>query len=665
MKLYWFAIGAIFALVTTAGFSQVNNAPRAMRLQSLSAADPSAVTQFNIYLPIRNQSALDKLLIDQTDPASPRYHQWLTPAQFKSQFGPSAADVAKVQNALESRGFTVVSEQAQSITVKGPVSAVEATFDTRLQQGKTPQGHMKYLNAEGRHLNLPAALASTGAIIPAFNAHVAHVHSERLAKALVRLTTTRAQTRLAASPQARLASSYGYFYATDLNEAYKLPSFRTQVRPLRHPRHAVQIAGVGANIGIVISSLISPADLDASFDSTVSSGSYADLQAYTANSNLPMPFISFRIIDGGSGPFNIGDDAASEASLDTQMSLGTAPGAQETLYDIPDLYDSSITDAYSAIDEDNSVDVVSSSFGECELDYTAAHNGGTDYTGILRTFHSLFQQGNAQGITFVASSGDNGALGCLSAAFENNPTDGTDYVTGVENPASDPDVTGVGGTNLTTSPDPTANDADYKTENADFDPRVPAEYLTGTDQIVSVGKNTWGSGGGFSSIFEKPFYQDLVNTGSFSKRSVPDVSLMMGGCPGDADLSVQDCTTLPRSSVLVFIGGAPYLLIGTSSAAPEFAGVLALAVELNGGRLGNINPYIYTLSALQTLLGGTHAPKAFQYFHREISGDNNFYKVKPGQAYSEVLGNSTLDVQNFLGLSYVSPAGTPSTPTNP
>jgi hypothetical protein len=93
--------------------------------------------------------------------------------------------------------------------------------------------------------------------------------------------------------------------------------------------------------------------------------------------------------------------------------------------------------------------------------------------------------------------------------------------------------------------------------------------------------------------------------------------------------------------------------------------VLALAVELNHGRLGNVNPLIYALSATQTLFGGTKAPRALQFFHRGISGDNNNFKVKPGQAYSEVLGNSTLDVKNFLGLQRAAPAGAPNTPSNP
>ena len=375
--------------------------------------------------------------------------------------------------------------------------------------------------------------------------------------------------------------------------------------------------------------------------------------------------MTIRPVDGGSGPANPNTDDFFEASLDTQMSLGTAPGAQETLYNLPELSDSAIIDGYTAVDEDNAVDVVSSSFGECELDFTPAYNGGVDFTGILQTFHALFQQGNAQGITFLASSGDNGALACVSAAFANNPQPGTNFVAGVENPADDPNVTAVGGTNLSTTATPGVNDATYETENADFDPRNPAEFEIAPGTIVTVGDNTWGSGGGFSQIFSKPFYQDLVDSGSRRHRSVPDVSLMMGGCPSDADLTVQNCLVLPRSAAIVWVNGVPELLIGTSSSSPEFAGVLALAVELNGGRLGNVNPLIYTLSAIQTLAGGLNAPSPLQFFHREISGNNNFYTVQPGQAYSEVLGNSTLDVKNFLGLHFAAPAGAPDTPSNP
>jgi len=652
MRIRSLATGAVVGALTLASLSQTPAASAAAQLKTLGAADQNATTTFNVFLPLTRTTDLDQLLRDQTDPSSSRYHQWLTPAQFKSQFGPRPADVARARATLQAAGFTIVGEKTQNLQVSGPVWAVEKLFATQLQRVQSSKGRVK-LAAVNHRFSMPAPLSTMGAVIPEFSPHLsAHVHSNAARK----LPTS--------SPLLRF-SSVGFFYPNDLNEAYQLPSFQTQVKPLRS-RKPAQIAGVGSHIGIVISSVIDPNDLASTFNSTLTlAPGVALTQDYADNSNLPAPTVTIRPVDGGSGPFNPNTDDALEASLDTQMSLGTAPGAQEILYNMADLSDASVADAYVAVDEDNAVDVVSSSFGECELDFTPAYNGGQDFTYILKIFHSLFQQGNAQGITFLASSGDNGAVPCVSAKFANNPQNGTNFVVGVENPASDPNVTGVGGTNLQTAPTPGADDATYLSENADFDPRVPAVFQDSSGDQFAVGNNTWGSGGGFSTIFGKPLYQYLVNTGSNKGRAVPDVSLMMGGCPGDADLAAQDCTVLPRSSALIWIGGDLFLVIGTSSASPEMAGVLALAVELNGGRLGNVNPLIYSLSAIQTLAGGTKAPAPLQYFHRNISGNNNFYSVKPGQAFSEVLGTGTLDVKNFLQLPFVAPAGTPNTPSNP
>jgi subtilase family serine protease len=662
MRIRSAATSVALGALTFASIALVQSANATHRLQSMGAADQDTLAHFNVYLPLTHTDALEKLLQSQTDTTSVNYHQWLTPAQFKTQFGPSRSDVAKAKALLQSAGFTIVAERTQNLVVEGPVSAVERTFGTQIERVKTKSGSVKLAAIEG-HLNMPQALSAMGAVIPEFAPHLAaHVHSRVLATSAA---PTLLQGSAAGSPADRLANDFSFFYANDLNEAYQLPSFRAEITPL-FSRKQVQLAGVGAHIGIVISSKVDLKDLGLSFNSTVHIGPIADVQNYSANSNLPVPTVIFREVGAGSGPFSLDNPGVAEASLDTQMSLGTAPGAQETLYDMPDLTNDSVTEAYALVDEDNAVDVVSSSFGQCELDFTAAYNNGTDFTSIPKTFHALFQQGNAQGITFLASSGDNGAPDCVSRAFADAPgvISGTDFVLGVENPASDPNITAVGGTNLQTAGTPTVNDVTRVSENADFDPRLPAEFSDGVN-TATVGNNTWGSGGGFSKIFSKPLYQFLVDTGSNVHRSVPDVSLMMGGCPGDADLAVQDCTQLPRSAVIVWIGGGPALLIGTSAASPEMAGVLALAVEANRGRLGNVNPLIYALSAVQSIFGGEHAPKVLQYFHRDISGDNNGYKVRPGQAYSEVLGNSTLDVKNFLQLQGVAAAGAPGTPSNP
>lgn len=660
MRLHSYVTCAtLVCAMATTGFSQRTHA----RPEVMGSADPGATTHFSVYLPLTNKAALEQLVVDQTTPTSPNYHHWLTPSEFKAQFGPSVADMTKLKRKLESAGFKVVAEHAQNIEVEGPVSAVENTFSTRLQQVRLEHGQMKFAAANHR-LQLPAELASMGAVIPEFHPHLqAHVHSERLSATPA--ATSSPLVEGTGTVNQRLSSAASYFYAVDMNEAYGFPSFTTKIVPKSQAPSGtpVQMAGLGTHIGIVISSTVLQSDINAEFNSTVTAGSFSDVNNYSANTTIPVPVVTIKKILGGSGTFKKNSADAQEASLDTQMSLGTAPGTQETVYNIPALTDADILAAYTQINTDNTMDVVSSSFGECELDFTAAANNGVDFTSILQTFHAAFLQGNSQGITFVASSGDNGAPACLSTAFDNNPSNGTNYVLGVENPADDPSVTAVGGTNLQVAATPTANDSTYLSENANYDPRLPDSFTSG-GQTFTVGNNTWGSGGGYSVVFAKPSYQQVVNTGSTTGRAVPDVSLMMGGCPGDADLNAQDCENLPRSAAIIFVSGAPSLVIGTSSSAPQMAGVIALSVEAAGTRLGNINPQLYTLSALQSAASGKTASLA-QVFRRNISGNNNGYTVSPGQAYSPVLGNGTLIVKNYLQLQSAAPAGTPSTPSNP
>ena len=656
------ACASILCALPATGFSQSTNGHTHMRPQVLGAADPNASTHFSVYLPLTNKAALEQLVADQTNASSPSYHQWLTPAQFKARFGPSPAAVAKVKARLQAEGFTITAEHTQNLDVEAPVWAVERLFSTRLQQVRTAKGNIA-LATLNHHMSLPAELASVGAVIPQFNPHLAaHVHSEHLNTAADNSTLVDGGPSI----DLRLSPAYSYFFPVDMNEAYTFPAFTYTAVPKSQAGSGTpkQVVGLGSTIGIVISSTVLQSDINREFNSTVSAGSASDVNAYSANTSLPVPVAVVEPVNGGSGAFNPSSGDAYEASLDTQMSLGTAPGAQEIVYDIPDLSQSSIIAGYTQVNEENKVDVVSSSFGECELDYTAAANGGEDFTFYLQIFHNLFLQGNSQGITFLASSGDNGAPACTSYAFDNFGTSGTNYVLGVENPADDTAVTAVGGTNLKVSPIPTANDSTYASENANYDPRTPAQFTLGNGSTVTVGNNTWGSGGGYSVVFGKPSYQGVVDTGSSTQRAVPDVSLMMGGCPGDADLTAQNCTALPRSAAIVFVSGSPKLLIGTSSSSPQMAGVVALAVELNGSRLGNINPMLYNLAALQTSASGKSANLS-QFYHRNISGNNNGYIAVPGQAYNPVIGLGTLFVKNFLQLQSAPAAGTPSTPSNP
>src|SRR3984885_10917302 len=192
---------ALLGALTLASIALAQNASAARRVESMGAADQNTVTHFNVYLPLTHTDALEKLLQSQTDTTSRNYHQWLTPAQFKQQFGPSRADVANTKQLLEAAGFTVVGENTQNIEVEGPVTAVERMFNTQIEKMQMKPGHVA-LAAADRHLNLPQSLAAMGAVIPEFAPHLrAHVHSE-VQRAVTNATALSALSPLATSSSA-------------------------------------------------------------------------------------------------------------------------------------------------------------------------------------------------------------------------------------------------------------------------------------------------------------------------------------------------------------------------------------------------------------------------------------------------------------------------------
>ena len=55
------------------------------------------------------QSALDQLLGEQQDPASPNFRKWLTPEEYADRFGSSREDLEKISAWLASEGFEIIS----------------------------------------------------------------------------------------------------------------------------------------------------------------------------------------------------------------------------------------------------------------------------------------------------------------------------------------------------------------------------------------------------------------------------------------------------------------------------------------------------------------------------------------------------------------------------
>ena len=593
---------------------------------------------FDVMMPLRNADKLEAFVAAQHDPASATFHHWLTPAQFGMRFGPEGDKVAAVAALLRARGFDVT-EQTRSLHVTGTAAQVESAFATHLLLGRSPDGIAHVMQEHA--VTLPAEIAATGAQVFSFSPHVAHVHSRVATQKL--------------NPDNRYSDTGGYWF-DDLKQAYAYPSIQATVTAADGTTKPYD--GTGVTIGVLISSNIFDTDIKAVFDH----------EKWKSITGKPDPSIyQRRYVNGGAGTDN---DAVFEASLDTQEELTGAPGAHLVLYDIPDLSDGNVAAGYIAVDEDNEVDLVSSSFGGCELDYTAQFNNGVNMLGILKAQHELFLQGNSQGITFLASSGDSAGKGCPDKTYYPGFQNGA-FQAGVEEPASDTAVTAVGGTNVITGYNQGTLDSIYVGENGWSDPEVPYDpYGIG----VTASGGSWGAGSGYSHVFDKPAYQGLVATGAANRRAVPDIGMQVGGCPGGiAQLDAQGMCNgndtkkdgngnSQRSYVIVSVGagkgGGFYGLIGTSVASPELAGATALLIE-RLGRMGNLNTYIYRQAAKQAAGKGT-------FFHTSIPGYNGLVDTDLGPTYGLTAGVGTPMVAQYVGApGGTALSGTPQTPSNP
>jgi len=610
-------ISVVAAACAASLASGVSAAPLSppQRLSTTPLASDQAVT-FEVFLPLRNRLALDTLLRDQQRPGTPDYHHWLTPDQFSQRYGPTPQDMATAQATLTSQGFVIAAQHSRSFQVSGTASAVQRSFGATLSRAAFSNGTTRIV--PNTSPKLPTKLQAQGARIVMFSGRPP-MHSN-------------ARYAANADPNNRSSASGGYWF-TDLKQAYDYPSYQATA-------NGKPLDGTGVNVAILMSNDVLDSDIATVFNH----------EKFTAITGKPVPTIQRVLIDGGA-PFD--NNASFESSLDVQMVLGGAPGSSVTLVNTPDLSDKSIIDGYLHIIDSNRYDIVNSSFGGCELFYTAAYNGGEDYTFLLQVYDDLFKQGNAQGITFVASSGDEGGLSCPDTNYFAG-TGPSRFVPSIQFPSDSPNVTGVGGGNLLTSyKAPPTLRSTYVSENALGDPEIAHDpYGIGSN----VAGGFWGAGGGISVFFPKPDYQSLVNTGSATFRTTPDVGMLVGGCPGG--ISLTPCGP-NRSYAIIAIGGGLAGVIGTSVSSPQFVSAAALYIEKLGHRVGNLNPYLYSLGAQQSAGGAA-------VFNRSIPGfDGKWTGAAPAGGYTYLVGNGTPKVRALFGMQDIPAAGDPQTASNP
>jgi subtilase family serine protease len=233
--------------------------------------------------------------------------------------------------------------------------------------------------------------------------------------------------------------------------------------------------------------------------------------------------------------------------------------------------------------------VITQSFGATEEGFGSAQ-------ALLNLRHA-FISAAANGVTVLASSGDGGTANSILTPVPNPTT--VPFPTVIW-PASDPLVTAVGGTYLCTNP----------VTGIGVDSADPPSNCQNHPGVREVG---WiDSGGGFSHIFATPGYQSTLPAGSTPNngmRGVPDVGFQASARTGPL---VYD--TAPGA-------GGWFIVGGTSCSSPEFSGIVAIADQIAGHGLGQINPTLYKLAS---------GPNYSTYFYDVTTGNNQADPSIPG-----------------------------------
>jgi subtilase family serine protease len=313
----------------------------------------------------------------------------------------------------------------------------------------------------------------------------------------------------------------------------------------------------------------------------------SDLALFDSTFDLPPANLNIICITGTCPTFDPTNadqvDWAGEIALDTQWSHADAPGATIDLVIARSDADADILAAQQYVVDHNLGDVLSQSFGEGETCMAPS---------IFAAQHQVFVKAQAERMTVFASAGDSG-----SAQPDCNGDGG--YFLSASTPASDPLVTGVGGTHLN------------------------ANFTTGRYQSESVWNDSGtafdigATGGGFSTKYARPSYQALANRNA--ARGVPDVAF-------NADIFGG---VLATCSECGFGPGAFFIFAGTSSGSPQWSAITALADQAAGHRLGFLNPTLYTIG---------FAPGTYSYAFHDITKGNNTWDVTGVPGYSATRG---------------------------
>ena len=500
--------------------------------RALGSAVASRRLDFDIVLKPADPAGLQALATAVSVPASPQYRHFLRPAQFAARFGQPPAAIASVAAALRAVGLAPgrISANHLVIPVSTTVGRAGVSLHTGFERYRLASGRLALANTSAPQLPATVArltqavlgLSDLAPVAPATPRLRRHRRPSGAAPAVARPAVPGPQPCRAAVRAARLADSWTY---NQLARAYSFTS-----------RAAAGREGAGMTVALYENEAWSASDVRR-FQACYGTGAQ----------------ISMVKVDGGAGR-----RPGVEATLDIETVIALAPRASLLVYEAPySLTSKSTIDQYTRIVDDDQAQVLSTSYGLCEQ-VTRISN-----PGLIASENTVFEQAATEGISVFAAAGDTGSEACEQ--FNRHLKQLT-----VQDPASQPFVTGVGGTELTATGPP------------------PAERVWNDSRI-----RKGAGGGGISSIWPMPSWQRGPGVISRYSSGRP-CRLARGYCREVPDLSAA---ADPERGYVIYFDGHWTLVGGTSAAAPLCA---ALVTDIGSrepppARAGFLNPLLYSL----------------------------------------------------------------------
>lgn len=488
----------------------------------------------------RDPAGLAQYATAVSTPSSSLYRRYMSVDAFVQRFGPTAAEIAAVETSLRSHGLVpgAVAANHLMIPVVATAGVVAHGFSLSFERVRLASGRVAFANTQAPLVDASVASAVQG-VIGLDSLSVARPAGLEVAPSDPSHGAVEAQPNVVTggpqpcSTAVSDAAEDDAYTADQLASAYSFSSL-----------YGAGDEGAGQTVALY----------------ELEPNSTSDIAAYQTcyGTNTSLKYVE---VDGGAGS----GSGSGEAALDIEDLVGLAPEANILVYQGPNA-GSGPYDTYNSIVSQDRASVVSTSWYLCEPETSSSY---------LESENTLFEEAATQGQSIFAAAGDYGSEGCYGVSG--------DTALALDDPSSQPFVTGVGGTSLTALGPP------------------PTQTVWNDICGPSSSPSPCGGGGGISSFWTMPSYQsgapaslNVINADSSGApcgaptkshcREVPDVS-------ADAD---------PNTGYLIRYRRAWLGIGGTSAASPLWAAFMALAnasSECGGTPIGFANPALYTAAA--------------------------------------------------------------------